>query len=75
MFNRRRAVLEKLPDLLAKLGRVFVMMDGNSMLNRCVQEFLVAICGQRDRAIRFARKFTAIDVLAGHDHCLLDWRI
>lgn len=72
VFNRRRALLEKLPDLLAQFRRVFVMVYGNGMLYRGIQKFLVGVCGQSHRAVHVAGKFATVDIFAGHDPDLLD---
>lgn len=56
-FQRRRAILEQVPQLIAKFRLALMLVHRPAVLHRDVQYFLFRIRTEGDRAIRFAREF------------------
>ncbi len=69
-FSGWTSFLEQLHHLLPKFLRVFMLVDGDSVLHRCFEQFLIAVGADCDRTVLFAGEFAAVNILPGH-HGLL----
>jgi hypothetical protein len=63
---RWRPFPEQLPELLAKVRRVLVLMNGDRVLHGGFQKFFLGVCAQGKRAVHFARIFATVNVFTAH---------
>jgi len=71
--DRRRSVLDDLPQSVAEFRGVLMTVHGHGMLRRGLDQLAFTVGGDRDRAVHFAGIVTAVDELASH-LSLLRWR-
>ena len=64
--QRRRPLVHRAHDLLPELRRVLVAVHRHRVLDRGLDEFLVGVGRNRDRAVHLAGELAAVDVLASH---------
>lgn len=66
-LRRDGLVLQHRPQLLAQLRTVLMPVYRNGVLYSCLDQFLLAVGAQCERAIHFTGISSTIDVLAAHD--------
>src|SRR6478672_1166773 len=62
----RRALLDAAADHVAQVRVVGVAVDGHRVLHGGLEDLVLGVGRDRDRAVHLARDLAAVDVLAGH---------